>query len=206
MENKGKSASDVLEDVVNKNKGDYISLFEIKSALHERGFGIIMLIFALPLSMPLPLPPGFTAIPGTPLFLFSIQMMLGMDSPWLPKWVGNKTIKRSTLAFLIEKAAPYLRKAEKLLHPRFFFVSSTFGEKIAGFFCVLFSISILIPLPLTNMIPAIGITMMSLGLISKDGIVIILGIIVGNIGLMITTLVLFLGQKAATNLIIDIFQ
>lgn len=200
-----RSASDVLEGVVKDNDADYISFQEIKMALHERGFGLLMLFFALPLSIPLPVPPGLTAIPALPLILFSIQMLRGMDSPWLPKWVGNKKIKRETLALIVEKTAPHLKKAEKLLRPRFSFASSEAGEKIVGFFALLFSLSILIPLPLTNFIPAIGILLMSLGLLSKDGIPIAIGIIVGSMGIALTTLIIIMGKHAAMGIIHGVF-
>src|SRR5690606_30111620 len=123
----------------------------------ERGFGLLMVIFSLPLSIPLPVPPGFTMLPSIPLIIFSLQMLMGMRSPWLPKWLGEKKMKRTTLAYMIEKASPHLKKVEKLLRPRIFFASSPLGEKIVGLFALVFSISIMIPIPLTSFIPAIGI-------------------------------------------------
>lgn len=205
MDKEQRTASDVLEGVVKDSVADYISFREIKLALHERGFGLLMLFFALPLSIPLPVPPGLTAIPAIPLILFSIQMLRGMDSPWLPKWVGRKTIKRKTVALMVEKAAPHLKKVEKLMRPRFSFASSETGEKIVGFFAFVFSISILVPLPLTNFIPALGILFMSLGLLSKDGIPIILGMFIGSIGVAITTLIIILGKQAGMAVIYGVF-
>lgn len=191
-----RAASDVLRNVVNGNNADYISVGEIKNSLHERGFGILLLVFAFPLSIPFPVPPGFTAVPSIPLILFSIQMIMGLDSPWLPKWVSKKKLKRSTLAAIIEKTAPYLMKVEKLLHPRFSFSATRTGEKFVGVVCLIFSISIAVPLPLTNFIPAMGITVISLGLLSKDGVTIIVGMVIGSIGITITTLIILLGKDA----------
>lgn len=189
-------ASEALHGVVRNNSADKISLFEVKEALHERGFGLIMLILSLPLCIPLPLPPGATALPSIPLLLFSLQMVMGMDSPWMPKWLGNKTIKRQTLAAIIEKGAPYLQKVERFLHPRFSFSSTVGGEKLIGIFCLVFSLSIAVPLPLTNFIPATGIAVMSLGLLSKDGITVIVGMIIGSAGVTLTTILLIFGKKA----------
>lgn len=197
MDKKQRAASEVLQGVVNDSQADYISFLEIKMALHERGFGLLMLFFALPLAL---VPPGLTAIPAIPLIIFSIQMIKGMDSPWLPKWAAEKTIKRKTIAHLVEKAAPYLRKVEKLMRPRFSFASSSNGERVVGFFSLIFSLSILVPLPLTNLIPSIGVLLMSLGLLSKDGIPIILGMIIGSIGVMIPIAILFLGKQVVMGL------
>lgn len=201
MDNKERAASDVLEGVVRDNQADHISFLEIKTALHERGFGLLMIFFALPVAI---LPPGLAGLPSIPLIIFAIQMMRGADSPWMPKWIEKKTIKRETIALFVEKGSPYLKKAERLLRPRFFFVSSEGGEKIIGLLSLIFSISILIPLPFTNFLPAMGILLMSLGLLSKDGILIIIGMIVGSAGICMTTLVIFLGKKAAMAVIYQI--
>lgn len=201
MERKDLSASDVLHNVVHNNTGDRITFQEIKLALHERGFGLLMLIFALPLSIPLPVPPGLTTVASLPLFLFSTQMVLGFDSPWLPKWIGRKTIKRTTLAMVIEKTSPYLKKIERLMRPRLTFAGSRRGEKIVGLLCLMFTVSIAIPLPLTNFIPALGIVIMSLGLLSKDGVIVILGTMVGAFGVGITLTILYFGKKAAFSIL-----
>ncbi|MGL9779889.1 MAG: exopolysaccharide biosynthesis protein, partial [Wolbachia sp.] len=56
-----KLASDILKEVAdtNNNDSDKVTLFDIKTALHERGFGILIIIFSLPLSVPIPVPPGY---------------------------------------------------------------------------------------------------------------------------------------------------
>lgn len=204
MEKEHKTASDVLQEVVENNNADMLSIYEIKQSLHERGFGIIMTLFALPLCVPA-LPPGVTALPAIPLIFFSLQIIWGMGSPWIPKFIGNKKIKRTTLAFIVEKSSPVLRRIEKLLRARFSFASSNGGEKIIGVFSLIFALSILVPLPFTNLIPAIGILFMSLGLLSKDGIMIILGIIIGAIGVTITSIVLIYGGKAIESIIGHVF-
>jgi hypothetical protein len=194
------AASDMLQGVVNNHQSDRVSFADLKTALHERGFGLLMLIFALPISLPLPLPPGATFLPALPLILFSVQMIMGMDSPWLPKYIGEKSLKRTTLAFIIEKAAPYLKKIERHLKPRFSFASSRTGEKIIGLAALIFSICIMIPLPFTQMVPAMGISIMSLGLLSKDGITIVAGMVIGMIGAGITTIIIILGEGALTGI------
>ncbi|GFZ81266.1 ABC transporter permease [Rickettsiales bacterium] len=206
MQDKDRAPSEILQDVAKTGNNDKISLFEIKLALQQRGFGILMLIFALPLSIPIPVPPGFTTVFALPLIVFSIQMIYGADSPWMPKWLGNRSIARKNLAVIIEKTAPILQKVERWMQPRLFFISSTKGERFFGLVCLLCSLSIAIPLPLTNFIPAGGIALMSLGLMSKDGVVVCLGILVGAIGLLITFLVIFLGPKIIMDISANIFR
>lgn len=201
MEHREIPTSEVLRDVVKNNTADRVSFYDLKTSLHERGFGIVLLVFILPLAIPMPYPPGFTTILIIPVFVFSLQMVYGADSPWLPQWLGNKTIKRTTIATIIEKAAPALSKIERLSRPRFFFAGSSLGERIVGIFCLIFSLSVAYPLPLTNLIPSIGIFIIALGMLGKDGIIIIIGIAVGIFGVAATTLVTIYGIKGAAKLI-----
>ncbi|AAZ68351.1 exopolysaccharide biosynthesis protein [Ehrlichia canis] len=197
---KNKAVSDLLEEVTNNTDVDRITLFELKSALHARGFGILMLLFSLPLSIPLPVPPGYTTIFSIPLLMFAFQMLLGFQVPWMPSWLEKKSFKRTTLALIIEKTAPILRKAEKLTKPRLLFIFNSVGEKVIAFISLLCAVSIAIPLPLTNFIPAGGVSIMSLGLLNKDGMMVILGVLLSLFGIVVTTMVIILGPKLVVSM------
>lgn len=192
MEKKERSTSETLALVVVENKNHTMSVGDIKNSMHERGFGILLAIAALPLCLPIPVPPGYTTFFSIPLFIFSIQMIFGMRAPWLPVWITKKQIKRTTLEKLIEKANPWLRKIEKHLKPRLTYISVRAWERIIGIFSFVFALSISLPLPLTNFPPGWGILIMSLGLLSKDGLTILVGMIIGTIGVGITMVILFL--------------
>lgn len=203
METERRNTSDILDGVVNHHTEDIITVGQIKTALHERGFGVIMAIAALPLCLPIPVPPGYTLLFSIPIFIFSTQMVLGQDSPWLPQWLTRKKIPRHALASLTEKSVPRLRQIERLMKPRMAFASSKVGEKLIGVFAFLFAIPVAlpIPVPLTNLLPGFGILIMSLGLLSKDGLIIIAGMIMGSIGVGILGLVLVIGQQAVMKLL-----
>ena len=187
--------SEFLRQVVRSKKADAITVDEIKVSLNERGFGILMTIFALPLSIPIPYIPGLTTILALPLLIFSSQLLLGIKYPWLPKWILKKTIKRSFIALLIIKSSPIMKKIEKILRHRLEAVTEDTGARIIGFFAFLFSLAIALPLPLTNLLPSFGILLMSFGMLGKDGLIAIIGILTGVIGLILTALVLLLGTK-----------
>ena len=196
-----KAASEILQEVTRNSNSDVMTLFEVKTALHERGFALLMLLFALPLSIPVPVPPGLTTVLSLPLFIFSIQLILGMDSPWLPRWVGRKSIKRKTLARVIEKTAPILRKIENFTKRRFPIFNNVIGEKFFSIISFICSISIAIPLPLTNFIPAQGIALMSLSILNQDGVLGIAGIMWSLVGLVISAIVIIAGPAVIMEII-----
>ncbi len=119
-------------------------------------------------------------------------MIVGMKAPWLPLWIEEKKVKRASLEKIVNKANPWLRKIENLMQPRLTYISVHMWERIIGIFSFVFAVSIAIPLPLTNFPPSWGILIMSLGLLSKDGLTILIGMIVGTVGVGITMIILAL--------------
>ncbi len=182
--------SDFLAVVVVENKNEAMTVGEIKNALHERGFGILMAIAAFPICIPLPVPPGYTTIFSIPLFIFSVQMVLGMQAPWLPAWIEKRYIKRSVLAKIITKANPWLKKIENRMQPRMTYISVHTWERIIGIFSFVFALAVALPIPLVNFPPGLGILVMSLGLLNRDGVTILIGMIIGTIGIGITMIIL----------------
>ena len=195
-----KAASALLEEAMEHNTNDVILVDELMQSMHERGFGLLLMLFALPNCVPVPVPPGVSSILAIPLLFLAVQMLWGMDYPWLPSWVRKRTIRRTVLAGMVSRAAPRLKKIEKLLRARWSFASTETGEKVIGFFAVIFSLSIFVPLPWTNFIPGIGILLMSLGLMSRDGVVIGLGIVVGIIGVLASLAVIFMGAHVVAGI------
>ncbi len=189
------ATSTVLQRTVDRHTRDDVSFGELITALQERGFGLLMVIFVLPNCVPIPVPPGFSTVFSIPLVFLSLQMLIGRPAPWLPEWLRRKTVKRATLAKLVSTISPRLKYVEKLLKPRLTFTHTPVGERIIGLFWLIFAISIAVPLPMTNFIPGIGILVMSLGLLSKDGVTVIIGMIIGMLGVAFTSAVLLLGTK-----------
>lgn len=210
MTSKQVPASQLLQELADKKRDNqYISFGEINEHLSERGFALLMILFSFPMAIPLPYPPGFTTLLGLPLLLLSVQMFMGMDKPSLPKWLAKKTIQTSHLIFAIDKSTKYFLKMERLLKPRLAYFSSLSGEKIIGFFAILCSISIALPIMFGNAVPSAGILIMSIGLLGKDGLVIIIGIITSIVGLFISSFVVYLifwgAKMAAGSLLHDVY-
>ena len=167
---------------------------DLIDAMEGVGFGLAIMIFAF--GIIIPLPPPFPSIISIPLVIFALQMVAGYSSPKLPKKFSNLTVKRSVLAMLVRKSSPYIRKVEKILKPRLHFMTSALVERFTGFVILIFATFILLPMPLSNFIPGLGILIISFGMIGKDGLVVILGMVVGAMGILISTSAVLLGVEA----------
>ncbi len=187
-------ATQLIEDVVNKSSSDRVMIKDLVDAMDSVGFGLAIMIFAF--GIIIPLPPPFPSVISVPLLIFSAQMIIGYESPKLPKRFSNLSVKRSVLAMLTRKSAPYINKVERILKPRLSFMVTRDMERVIGFFILLFASFILLPIPLSNFIPGLGILIISFGLLGKDGLAVLLGIIIGLSGLVISITAVFLGVEA----------
>jgi hypothetical protein len=150
----------------------------------------------LPLLIPIPLPPGLTTIFAVPLIIFTIQMLGGkMDGIWLPKWIGNRSLKSKVLREILNKSIPIISFMEKILRPRIKFLINKLSIRILGIASLFFSILIAIPLPFTNLLPALAIFCIAIGILNQDGLIIIAGILIGIIGTIIVAFILIFGEE-----------
>jgi hypothetical protein len=194
LNQKKPATTEILEDVVKKTTTDKISVNDLIIAMDSGGFGLIMTIFSLPIIIPLP--PPFPSLISIPMVIFSFQMMIGCKSPKLPKRLSNLSVSRNVLAMMIEKSSPYIRKAESFVKPRLSMLSSGWFRQIIGMFCFIFSMSVLLPMPLSNFIPGMGVLIASFGLLGRDGVIILTGLVIGCIGILVTATAVLLGVEA----------
>ena len=112
-------------------------------------------------------------------------MLLGNKKVSLPQKINDYELKNSTLRAISDKVVPRLVSVEKYVKPRFSFAKSVYCEQFIGFISLLAAFSVALPIPLTNAIPALGIAVMALGLLNRDGLVIIVGFFITVIGLLV---------------------
>ncbi len=206
MTNEQFKTSEQLNSLIyGKQDDELLSLFEVNHFLHEKGFALLLILFSFPMALPLPYPPGFTTILGLPLIFYGIQMILGRVDPWLPKFIGSKTIKISHLRFAIEKSQKFFCFIEKFSRPRLLSLTSPNGEKVVGFFVLICAITITLPIWFGNAIPSLGILVMSLGVLNRDGLAVIIGVVISIIGVFIASLVVIWGVKFVKGIILKIF-
>jgi hypothetical protein len=152
---------------------------DITESLGQRSFGFILLIFALPNSLPILGIPGVSTITGLPMLLVAVQMALGHKRVYLPRWIADSSLATADFQKLINKVAPWLRRIEKLMRPRIPVLTLGSAERWLGAFCVLLAFLLVLPIPLGNLLPALGILFIALGLIESDGVCVLVGIAIG---------------------------
>ncbi|QQP89610.1 exopolysaccharide biosynthesis protein [Skermanella sp. TT6] len=184
-------ASELLDIFVEGHPDDRIVLGDLITLLGDRAFGALLLIFALPNMIPVPLP-GLSTVLGLPMVLFAAQLMLGHPAPWLPARLARLTVRRETFLTMVGATKRYLVWAERLLRPRWSILTDGPGERLLGAVCLLLSLILILPIPLGNLLPAFAVALMALGLLEKDGVCVTIGLCVaaGSVTVVVAVVVL----------------
>ena len=174
-----RTLSDLLSDYKDSLSGDMTLVGDILEAFHERGFGVVLFIFALPMALPLPVPPGINILLALPLLILTGQQMLGRHTIWLPRRLKNKKMKTRSLHAMLDKSIPYIRRMENLTKARLGFMTRGLSSNLIGLAGVIMALSICVPIPLSNTVPSFGIAVMAIGVLMRDGLAVFAGMLVG---------------------------
>ena len=188
-----RSLSDLLSDLQEHLTNETVSFDTLLNAFHERGIGFFLFLFALPAAIPIPAL-GINTIIALPLLFLTAQIMIGRDTVWMPQSFRKHTIKSSIVKNVLSKTEPMAKKIEKLVKPRIGFMTQAGMSNIVGICAFIMALSVSIPLPLTNTVPSMGLALIGIGLMMRDGLAIIGGVLVGTIWvLLLFGVIIFVG-------------
>jgi hypothetical protein len=100
-------------------------------------------------------------------------------------WVGRRRLPLQALVKLLGVLRWITDLVSRMSSPRLLRLTSPRALPVVGLFGVLMGVAMLIPIPLSNMLPASGLAMVSLGVLNRDGLLMILGAIVGIVGVAV---------------------
>lgn len=195
--------SAILRTLADDTRLERVAISDLLAALGDRAIGALLFVFAFP--NVLPAPPGLSGILGAPLIFLAAQLTFGLK-PWLPEIITRRSMARQDFQALIQRMAPWLERAEKLLRPRLITATLPPMEYLVGLVCLLMACVLVLPIPLGNILPALGISLMSLGVVARDGVWVMLGLAVAVSASVVVSGVVFALLKAALFLFTEILQ
>lgn len=186
---KALSLSEIAGRMSNASDGGDVSVKDMISAIGQRAFGPLLLVFALIALSPIGAIPGASAVLGAVIILIAVQVLFGRNSPWFPSRLTRISVDSGKVQESVNKIDPYLRKIDKFLRPRWRFMLAPPAPRIVALLCIVLA-ALMYPLALVPwgvLAPALAITVLSVGLTSHDGIVLAVGsaIAAGALGLSV---------------------
>jgi hypothetical protein len=168
--------SQILDSVLTVKKDSHITIGELMSRIAERGFGMLLVLLALPTLIPV-LPPGSAATIGLIYTIIGFQMLFGMKYPWMPQRVKNYRLSEKTALKLREKGVAFFRVLERFSCSRLLFFDTDIMLRFVALPVILMGLILLTPLPFMNTIPALSVMLIGIGLLNRDGIFILAGLL-----------------------------
>lgn len=194
--------SQALHRLLAADPGPRVTVGSLFHTMGDRAHSALLILFALPNT--LPGIPGTSAVMGIPLLYLTIQMTLGRD-PWLPGFITNRSLARETLVRLLDRGIPWIERGETYLHPRLTVLTGPRAERLIGLLSVFLALSIMMPIPFGNMMPALAIILFALGLMEDDGAWVIGGLVTAVAALGLVVFVLWALIKSAIFVILGAF-
>jgi hypothetical protein len=195
--------STLLRELVNNPELERISVGDLLSALGDRALASLLFVFAVP--NVLPLPPGTSAILGAPLVFLAVQLAFGLR-PWLPALIARRSMTRADFAALVARVEPWLARAERLLRPRATALARPPMEYLIGMVCLVLAVVLVLPVPLGNMLPALAISLLALGVLERDGLWILAGLGAAAVSAVVVSGVVFVMVQAAFYFVSEVLR
>jgi len=186
--------STILRTLAEDTERQRISVSDLLDALEDRALAALLFVFAFP--NVLPVPPGTSAVLGAPLVFLAAQLTFGLR-PWLPAVIARRSMPRADFAALVQRIGPWLARAERLLRPRAVALVVPPMEYVVGGVCLLLGVILALPIPLGNVLPALAISVMALGVLERDGLWVSCGLLIAAVAAAVVWGVIFALVKAA---------
>ena len=183
----------VLQRLHDEAPTDHFTLGWLMGSLRKRSFGIIMLLLAL-----VAMAPGVSIIAGLLLMIPAFQMIAGQPAPVFPRRIAARPLPTRHLAALVQRAVPVLRYLEKAIHPRWPTPLEATKRLVGTVIVILSTTMVFTPIPLSNVVPALVIALISLAYLEEDGLLLSIALLAAVVVLTIELAVVWetvLGAK-----------
>lgn len=193
--------SSQLKAVAERCKTESVSVEVLLNTLRGSPYLLLTALLSLPFLTPVPMM-GLSMPIGFLIGLFGVYLIFG-QKPIVPQNLMEVKIPQKFFPAVLKGTSNLLRGIEVFIKPRWrFFTNTMILWNIYGVLILLSSMLLLLPLPIpfTNFFPALTLLLLSLGLIERDGICILLGVITFFMTLGFFALIFFGGRELLQHL------
>lgn len=181
--------SAVIENLLGKAPGDFVTLEWLIGELRERSFGIVLLVMAL-----VALIPGGSTFIGFLLAYPAIQMILARPGPTLPWFIARRRVATARVASVFQRATPVLRWLERFVRPRW---RAPFEatKRVVGVVVLSLAPTLIWPFPFSHIIPSLVVGLLALAFLEEDGVLLCVALTAAVLSLAITAATVWAGIR-----------
>jgi hypothetical protein len=116
--------------------------------------------------------------------------------PVFPRFIAGRTLQKQRLASMLNRAVPVLRYLEQFIRPRWQ-TPFEMTKRVVGGAILLVGILLFVPLPLSNVPPALVIILLSFAYLEEDGVLLCIALAAALVVLMIAAGTIWQALSAA---------
>jgi hypothetical protein len=165
----------VLQRLHDEAPTDHFTLGWLMGSLRKRSFGMIMLVLAV---VAVAVAPGVSIVAGLLLMIPAFQMIAGRSAPVFPRRIATRPLPTRYLAALVQRSVPVLSYLEKIIHPRWPTPIEATKRLVGTVVMILSVVLVFAPIPLSNIVPAVVIALISLAYLEEDGLLLSIALLV----------------------------
>jgi len=173
----------VLDQLIELGKQqDEVTVGDMRAELAQRSFGPFLFVPALLEISPIGGVPGVPTFLGLIVAIAAVQLVLGRTDFWLPQVIVRRGVKGDRMVRAMEKMRKLARVIDKLLRPRLGALTGAIWTRLAGLLAVLCMLGVppLELVPFASTVPFAAIALIGLGLMGRDGLFMLLGMVVAT--------------------------
>jgi len=155
-----------------------LRLREMLVAMQGRAYMLLLILLSLPFCTPIPIP-GLSTVLGGIIALIGLRLSLRL-TPWLPARLLDAKLSPKLVSTLLHAARKTAKWIEVLFKPRLsFLVDFLLLHHVYGAMICISGLLLMLPLPipLSNILPAITIIFLAAALLERDGYFVIAGVL-----------------------------
>ncbi|WP_303609550.1 exopolysaccharide biosynthesis protein [Gilvimarinus sp. 2_MG-2023] len=166
-----------IDLILGASSQNSFSVGDVLESASHRGFGPMLLVPALVTFLPTGGIPGVPIVAAIVIILIAGQILLGRNTPWLPKRLRKIEVERSSVDKVLRPAKRYTTPVDRVLKPRLGFLLGAVGIKVTALLCIGLALALipLGPIPFAAAIPSGIMVLLALGIVAKDGLLIVIG-------------------------------
>ena len=178
---------DIFDRLAAEADGDRVEMGSLLDAFGRRTFGPMLFVPGFIALAPTGAIPGMSIITGSLIILVAVQMLLPTGQPWLPKRLRRFAFDREPFEKALAKSRPWVKKLDRLFRPRLRMFAAPPVSHLVALVCIAAAVSMfpLALIPFAVAVPAAAVVMLSLGLVTQDGLLVLIGFAFAFAGILL---------------------
>lgn len=170
------SLSVTLARTIDSIQGETVTLRQLMAAIGEQGLLLLCALATLPFLIPVSIP-GVSTVFGAAIVLLSVAVTLNR-MPWLPSKILDRELDAEKLRPALRKGVKIVSRLDNWVRPRALVMTTGRMTAINGCVLIFGGVLLMAPfglIPFSNTAPAVGILLLTIGMIQRDGVFVLLG-------------------------------